>query len=63
MQRGSAGDSLSTGAEGRRRAGGGWLDGRGAARRCGEGKRSGRLLERRIFMPGVMRNSVSVDGN
>lgn len=23
----------------------------------------GRLLERRIFMPGVMRDSVSVDGN
>lgn len=23
----------------------------------------GRLLERRIFMPGVIRNSVSVDGN
>lgn len=56
MQRGSAGDSLSTGAKGRR-VGGGWLD--GAAGR----ERSGRLLERRIFMPGVMRNSVSVGGN
>jgi len=53
------GDSLSTGAEGRRRVGGGWFDGGGAAERV----QSGRLLERRIFMPGVMRNSVSVDGN
>lgn len=29
MQRGSAGDSLSTGAEGRRRVDDGWLDGAG----------------------------------
>jgi len=59
MQRGSTGDSLSTGVEGRRRVGGGWLDGAAGRRRV----RSGRLLERRIFMPEVMRNSVSVDGN
>lgn len=59
MQRGSAGDSLSTGAEGRRRVDGGWLDGT-----AGRGREwPGRLLERRIFMPRVMRNSVSVDGN
>lgn len=36
MQRGSAGDSLGTGAEGRRRVGDGWLD--GAVGRDGAGK-------------------------